>query len=135
MPNQVQEALLSHRGRSKQTEPESLVFVSRAGTPINPGNVRNRVLRPTCERLGLPMITWHSFRHTHATGHDKSRSPLREMQNVLGHADSKTTMRYVHSIPTSAREAMERVANYLDPNGPKFDNLDPIRSNEESVVN
>jgi hypothetical protein len=24
-------------------------------------------LQPACRKLGLPVIGWHSFRHTHAT--------------------------------------------------------------------
>jgi integrase len=44
-------------------EPDDLVFRSRAGTPINPKNLANRVLRPACRELKLPVVGWHSFRH------------------------------------------------------------------------
>lgn len=41
------------------------VFQSRAGTPINSGNVRRRFLHPAAAAVGVKIGGWHDFRHTH----------------------------------------------------------------------
>ncbi len=43
--------------------PDDLLFRSRTGTPVNPKNLANRVLKPACRNLSLPVVAWHSFRH------------------------------------------------------------------------
>jgi integrase len=107
-------------------EPDDLVFRSRAGTPINPKNLANRVLRPACRELKLPVVGWHSFRHTHATLLTEVGESIKTTQAILGHSDLETTLNtYSHPIPESQRRAVERVAEILDPNGLK---------NEESVA-
>jgi integrase len=120
MSEAIQQALLAHRGHSRNTEPEALVFVSRTQTPVNPKNMLRRVLQPTCKKLGLPLVSWHSFRHSHATLLSEAGESLKTAQAILGHSDLKTTLNiYTHAIPESERRAVERVAGILFPNVPK----------------
>ena len=70
MSQPVREVLLR---LSANAEPDVLVFRSRAGTPINPKNLANRVLRPECRELKLPVIGWHSFPHTRNTTYRSRR--------------------------------------------------------------
>jgi integrase len=96
---------------------EDLVFRSRNGSPINPKNLAHRVLRPKCRELSLPIVTWHSCRHTHATLLTEVGESIKTTQAVLGHSDLNTTLNiYSHPIPESQRRAI-RVAEILDPNG------------------
>ncbi len=67
MSEPVRKALLAHRPGRTEPDAAALVFTSKAGTPIGPKNLANRVLRPTCVKLGLRPISWHVLRHTHAT--------------------------------------------------------------------
>jgi len=68
----------------------------------------------------LPRISWHSFRHTHATLLHEAGESLKTAQALLGHSDLETTLGvYTHAIPDSQRRAVERVAGVLDPVGPK----------------
>ncbi len=53
--------------RPQNCEPERLVFATSKGTPRNPKNLCNQQLAPACDAIELPRISWHSFRHTHAT--------------------------------------------------------------------
>lgn len=116
-------AVLFHRGRCRQAQPEDLLFASRNQTPLNPKNLMRRVLRPACKALELPPITWHSFRHTHATLLGEVGESLRTAQAILGHSDLKTTLNvYTHPIPESERRAVDKVAAILFPNVPKFGN-------------
>ena len=119
MSQPVREVLLR---LSANAEPDDLVFQSRAGTPINPKNLANRVLRPACLELKLPVVGWHSFRHTHATLLTEVGESIKTTQAILGHSDLETTLNiYSHPIPESQRRAVERVAEILDPNGLKHE--------------
>ncbi len=77
-----------------------------------------------CERAGLPSISWHSFRHTHATLLSDLGESLKTAQAQLGHARLSTTAEiYTHVVPTSQRAAVEKLERaiwpQLDPNGPE----------------
>jgi len=121
MSQPVREALMAQRNEMAETEPERLVFASRNGTPINPKNLLRRVLQPTCRNLNLPVISWHSFRHTHATLLGEVGESLRTAQAILGHSDLTTTLNvYTHAIPESQRRAVDKVAGLLFPSVPQF---------------
>lgn len=121
MSESVRGALEKHRSRARQTGPEDLVFASRVQTPLNPKNLLRRVLRPACEGLGLPPISWHSFRHTHATLLGEVGESLRTAQAILGHSNLETTLNvYTHAIPESQRRPVDKVAEILFPSVPKF---------------
>ena len=100
--------------RPKCYEPDSLVFITPKGSPLNAKNLYNRQLAPACDAIGLPRISWHSFRHTHATLLHEAGASLKTSQELLGHSDLETTLNvYTHTIPASHRKAVERVAGVL----------------------
>jgi integrase len=114
MSQPVCEALAFQRGRCPQTDPDDLVFATRKQAALNPKNLLRRELRPACIRLKLPLITWHSFRHTHATLLGEVGESLRTAQALLGHSDLETTLNvYTHAIPESQRRAVDKVAKVL----------------------
>jgi hypothetical protein len=122
MSQPVCKALVAQRGRCRQAGPEDLVFATRKQTPLNPKNPLRRELHPACIRLKLLLITWHSFRHTHATLLGELCESLRTAQAILWHSDLKTTLNvYMHAIPESQRRAVNKVADVLFPNVPKFE--------------
>jgi len=93
--------------------PDNLVFRTPRGTPLSPKNLYNRVLAPACDRIKQPRVSWHSFRHTHATLLAEVGS-IKTAQSLLGHSDLGTTLNtYAHVIPDSQRRAVERVAGVL----------------------
>jgi integrase len=121
MSQPVREAFLAQRSVLAGTDQEILVFTCRNGTPLNPKNLLRRVLQPACRELGLPLVGWHSFRHTHATLLGEVGESLRTAQAILGHSDLKTTLNvYTHAIPESQKRAVEKVAGLLFPNVPEF---------------
>jgi integrase len=118
MSEPVRQTLLAHR-RGCDPDPAALVFVSSVGTPIGPKNLANRVLRPTCVKIGLRPISWHVLRHTHATWLSESGATIRAAQDLLGQSDVETTLRvYTHSVPESKRRAVANVAALLFPSVP-----------------
>jgi integrase len=56
----LKRALLERRNGAPA---DIFVFASRNGTPLDSHNLLGRVLEPACKRAGLPLISWHSFRH------------------------------------------------------------------------
>jgi integrase len=106
--------LKTHRSGSKKTAADDLVFCTPVGTPLNPKNLYNRVLAPACDRIKQPRISWHSFRHTHATLLTEVGESIKTAQALLGHSDLGTTLNtYSHVIPDSQRRAVERVSEVL----------------------
>jgi len=117
----LRDALTAHKLNCKWTKPEDPVFSTPKGTPLSPKNLYNRVLAPTCDRIGLPRISWHSFRHINATLLGEVGEPVKTAQAILGHSDLETTLNtYMHAIPDSQRRAVERVAGVLFPDVPNF---------------
>ncbi len=122
MSSYLCEILKSHLVGSLCKAPEDLVFCTFKGTPLNPKNLYNRELAPACDRIKLPRVSWHSFRHTHATLLGDVGGSLKTAQALLGHSGLETTLNiYTHAIPDSQREAVERVSGILFSNVLKLD--------------
>lgn len=97
-----------------------LVFASRAGTPLRAAHVVPRKLHPLLDKLGIERAGFHAFRHSHSTLLVELGAPVTVAQAQLGHSDLTTTMRvYSHVLPQTQREAVDRLADVLDPTGPK----------------
>jgi integrase len=108
------EVFKAHLSGSKSCEPDDLLFTTPRGTPLSSKNLYNRELAPACDRIKEPRISWHSFRHTHATLLTEVGESIKTAQAQLGHSDLATTLNlYAHVIPDSQRRAVERVAGVL----------------------
>jgi len=118
----------------KEAPADSFVFASKNGTPLDSHNLLGRVLKPACKRAGLPSISWHSFRHTHATLLGDLGESLKTAQAQLGHARSSTTAEiYTHVVPASQRAAVNKLEKTiwktkLDPIGPKLERQQKLGS-------
>jgi len=122
------ERLLRERSARRQTSEDSLVFPSRNGTYLLPGNLHKRYLLPACLKANVPAISWHAFRRTHATFLSDMGEPLKIAQAQLGHSNLSTTADiYAKVVPASQRAAVERLERFVersvDPNGPKSGGL------------
>lgn len=105
------QGLAVHRKASPRNQAEDLIFSTPKGTPMSSKNLYNRVLAKACDRIGEPRVSWHSFRHTHATLLAEAGS-VKTAQTLLGHSDVKTTLNtYMHAIPDSQRRAVEQVGD------------------------
>jgi integrase len=123
----LEQALRKHSPHS-QTSDDSLIFPSRNGTHLRPGNLHKRCLIPACAKAGLRRFSWHDFRRTHATLLSDMGEPLKTAQAQLGHASLSTTAElYAQAVPASQRAAVERleqaVGFLVDPSGPKLEKV------------
>ena len=75
-----------------------VVFLSRLGRALDDGGVQQK-LRIYAERAGIKKhLTIHVFRHTLATEMLRRGADLRQIQEMLGHRNLKTTQIYTHIV-------------------------------------
>ena len=91
----------------------NLVVSSKEGTPVNPRNI-GRSMDLITEKAGVPRITFHSLRHTHATLLMENGVNMKVVSERLGHSNIKTTMdRYTHVSSTLQDQAAEIFGSLL----------------------
>jgi len=75
-----------------------IVFLSRCGRALDDGGVQQK-LRIYAERACIKKhLTIHIFRHTLATEMLRRGADLRQIQEMLGHRNLKTTQIYTHIV-------------------------------------
>lgn len=90
-----------------------LCFTWEDGRPIR-SDYFSRELTRTVRKLGLPHMTPHSLRHTHATHLIAAGVHPKVVQERLGHSSSVTTMDlYGSALPSLQRQAVEQLAEAL----------------------
>lgn len=87
---------------------EWLVVNSDKSSPHygKPFKVRRRFLKGLCKRAGVRAFGFHSLRRYTASLLAMGRTPTRVIQEVLGHANMKTTEIYIHNLATDQRQYM-----------------------------
>jgi integrase len=90
--------LIVHR-EANYSGPTEPVFTSDVGTELIRGKVADRVLNPARALVGMPWVSFHSFRHTCASLLFANGKDIKQIQTWLGHADAAFTLRtYVHLL-------------------------------------
>ncbi len=89
-------------------ESGGLVFVGRGGGRLDVGGVEQK-LRVYAARAGIKKhLTVHVFRHTLATEMLRHGADLRQIQELLGHRNLKTTQIYTHVVPGELKRVQAR---------------------------
>ena len=78
---------------------EDYVFSNAAGDRLDPSALRRRLVAAR-DAAGLPPLRLHDLRHTAGTLLTRVLDPV-TVKDVLGHADLKTSERYLHAIRAS----------------------------------
>jgi integrase len=81
--------------RDDFTGQDDFVFVASNGTPLDGSAVRRRYVAAV-KRAKLRPLRFHDLRHTFGTIAASAVLSGRELQEWMGHADLKTTARYLH---------------------------------------
>src|SRR6202035_1809673 len=104
-------ALSLHRSKQGiEPHPDALVFPNKNGGPHDTHNLLWRVLYPACKTAGVPRVSWHEPRHTHATLLNAQGESMKTIQAQLRHSSTRVTMEiYTHAIPQIQRDAVERL--------------------------
>jgi hypothetical protein len=84
-----------------------LVFCQEDGTHLTLWFLHGALER-AARRAQLRLLRWHDLRHSFASNLTIGGTPLRQVQEWMGHASITMTMRYAHLAPT------EQARKYLD---------------------
>jgi integrase len=110
----VMEQLLEWRRRSEYSDDNDFLFPSvkdNGAHPIAPDMVLRRHIRPALKDLGIQKrIGWHSFRHGLGTMLRQQGVDLKTAQELLRHANARTTMELYQQAISSEKRAANAVA-------------------------
>ena len=115
----VLKALLDWRRVSLYQADTDFLFASdrlNGKKPLSPDMLLRKVIRPALERAGITgkVIGWHSFRHSLATNLRSLGVDVKVAQELLRHANSRTTMDiYTHAVSAQKHEATRRIVELL----------------------
>lgn len=99
---------------ASRTGEDDRVFQTRNGTPLNDTNLLHRHLKPARWKIGMPSLSWHTLRRTHATLLQASGGSLKDAQFQLGHSRMSTTLEvYTLPIPAHLRLAVENLSQLV----------------------
>ena len=82
------------------------IFADNKNRPLKPIYC-SRSLHKVCKNAGLRKIGWHCLRHTFASHLAINNVPMKAIQELLGHANIVTTMRYSHVSHATLRNAVK----------------------------
>ena len=93
--------------------PKTVFFTFVAEYPNYPTLCRH--LKEHSEKAGIPPISFHAFRHTHASVLLNSGLPYKELQHRLGHTTIAMTLdTYSHLSPDNAKKAVSFYESALE---------------------
>jgi site-specific recombinase XerD len=101
--------LLTKRSFNSHLDARKPLFLSRVGKDktLTTRSVRNIVKKYARAAGIVKAISPHSIRHTVGTNMAVNEAPLLVIQQFLGHADPKTTMRYIRRAEEMAARAYQ----------------------------
>ncbi len=98
----------------KSEDTSEWLFTSRRGGGTQRMTTISKVYQKIRNDAGLPWLRIHDLRHNFASMLVNSGRTLYEVQQILGHSDSKVTERYAHLSTESLQQAANSVGAYLD---------------------
>jgi len=111
----VLDALRKHRHLRSE-----LVFCNEKGEHLTDSQCK-RPLYAACRRAGLGRnIGWHVLRHTFASHLAMRNAPVKTIQELMGHADIRQTMRYMHLSPSAKKDAVDLLVQPNQSNTDQF---------------
>jgi integrase len=84
------------------------IFQSQNGTPICQDNFYDRIFKPDVVAGEVKDVRFHDLRHTATTLMIAEGLDIKTVQEICGHKDISTTMKYVHLLGDSIRKAASR---------------------------
>lgn len=76
-------------------------------------NVVREYMKEVCKRAGLPQLSPHALRHSHAVHLLEAGAPIRYVAERLGHASIKTTEKYLHVTKKIEKDALTLYEQYV----------------------
>jgi len=113
----LQRALADWRAQARFVGDEDFVFSLKTNSPIDLHNAKARHIKPACIKLGLPLMSWHDFRHTYTTWGRRAGVKAETMRDQLGHHSVQLTLDLYSHVDDRAAEAahIEDYASLMEP--------------------
>jgi len=89
---------------------QDYVFLTPYGENYKGSDCMNSFVR-ACKKANLKDVTFHTLRHTFGSRGVETTGNIVAVGKILGHADLKTTMRYVH-IDKSLRDTVNKISEF-----------------------
>jgi integrase len=106
MPSQLESRLRKHLHTHEENT--DLLFVNSNGRPVFANKLREKVLHPLLEKLGIPRGGFHSMRHGAANALLADGATPAVVQKQLRHSAPRITLGvYAHVIGNQQRDAVE----------------------------
>lgn len=105
----IQPALAALLAEYAPPKPGALFPGMRGRTPTLTRFMADKILRSSCNRVGLDGVSTHSFRRTALTMMSSAGIPLRVIQEVSGHSDLGTLQRYLEVSPEQKQKAVSAI--------------------------
>ena len=97
--------------------PDDWIFASpytKGKLPYDPESMMKKHIRPVALRLGLPRISWHSFRHSASRWAKAALKKLEDAKEILRHEDIATTSNIYGGMPLEEKRAVQqRLVRYV----------------------
>jgi integrase len=117
IPEDVVELLRKWKSVTPYALAEDWVFASpytKGKRPYDPHTMMNKQIRPVALKLGLPKISWHSFRHTLSRWAKAVCKRLEDAKELLRHEDITTTSNIYGGMSLEEkREIQQQVVRYV----------------------
>jgi integrase len=108
LPDSLAAKLRAHLAAQPDQDSTAILFPSESGAPLDPSNLRPRVLKPLVRQAGAPWAGFHTFRHTFASMHLRCGTNLLQLSRALGHHSPAFTLtRYTHLLPGDEAPALD----------------------------
>lgn len=92
---------------------DNLLFVSNAGTMVDPVNANHVFKKRICKNLGIFDVTSHSLRHTFGTRCIEAGMRAVAVQSLMGHSNVTVTLNIYTDVFNKYKESeLEKVNNY-----------------------
>jgi integrase len=122
MPQALAKTLKSFL-ENRQWNQDGWLFLNNRKRPFSGDKIVMLKLWPILDRLKILRCGLHAFRHFHSTMLLETGAAPQVAQAQMRHSDPRITLEvYSHVVPESQRKAVEKLAEILDPVGPKSDN-------------
>lgn len=106
-----QEAIKARLGIKGFDKKNAFVCSWKDGANIIPDYL-DKTLNKILKQCKLPHVRFHDLRHTYAALMLGSGVRIKELSDLLGHSKTSVTMDiYAHSMPSSKKEAVEKMGN------------------------
>jgi len=92
-------------------KPRNWIFEGQPNTDHISIRTAQEIFKQAYQKLGLPpSVSFHSLRHSYATHLLENGTDIKYIQELLGHNDIKTTLRYTHV----SMKAIQKIESPLD---------------------